>query len=743
MFKRLFNRLNKLVLFSLTISLVLLNFSFNASAVTYSIPQTTGAKLSWDHNDPLPEGYRIYQRKDGQEYDYSNPVWTGTNNSAVVYNLVYDTTYYFVVRAYDGTLESVDSDEVTFMAPTPEPTTYSISTSVDGSGSISPSGVTTVTEGRDQTYRITPDSGYQITDVSVDGVSKGALSTYTFAEVDANHTIVAVFEAVILSSGDDGTVDSDSDIFNDGLIDFGDQEIVVSEEVIDDGDTGTSSSGKWSVSGGLNPYGNQSLYSQASGATYSYESAISGVYEVEMWWTTHSTRGTSIPVEIYDGSTLLETIYVNQQADGNQWNFMGVYEFTSQAKIVIISEGGNSTCADAVRFVKSSNVVSEEVIDDGDTGTSSSGKWSVSGGLNPYGNQSLYSQASGATYSYESAISGVYEVEMWWTTHSTRGTSIPVEIYDGSTLLETVYVNQQTDGNQWNLLGTHEFTSQAKVLIISEGGNSTCADAVRFVKSSNVVSEEVIDDGDTGTSSSGKWSVSGGLNPYGNQSLYSQASGATYSYESAISGVYEVEMWWTTHSTRGTSIPVEIYDGSMLLETVYVNQQADGNQWNLLGTYEFTSQAKVVIISEGGNSTCADAVRFVKSSNVVSEEVIDDGDTGTSSSGKWSVSGGLNPYGNQSLYSQASGATYSYESAISGVYEVEMWWTTHSTRGTSIPVEIYDGSTLLETVYVNQQADGNQWNLLGTYEFTSQAKVVIISEGGNSTCADAIRLTIK
>ena len=216
MSRRLFNRLNRFVLFSLTFSLALFISILSASAVTYTVPQTAEVKVSWDHNDPLPEGYRVYQRKSGQAYDYSSPVWTGANNSGVVYNLEYDTTYYFVVRAFEGALESVDSDEVSFMAPTPVPATYSISATASGSGVISSAGVTTVTEGADQNYTITPDSGYQIADVIVDGLSKGALAAYTFPAVDSDHTIVAKFEAVVVVSFDGGITDSDSDI-SDGV----------------------------------------------------------------------------------------------------------------------------------------------------------------------------------------------------------------------------------------------------------------------------------------------------------------------------------------------------------------------------------------------------------------------------------------------------------------------------------------------------------------------------------------------
>jgi hypothetical protein len=88
-------------------------------ATTYDVPQTAGVKLAWDPNDPAPNGCRIYQRTEGQSYDYSRPSWTGSDTSGTTYNLDWDTTHYFVVRAYAGSLESGDSDQVSFVTPSP------------------------------------------------------------------------------------------------------------------------------------------------------------------------------------------------------------------------------------------------------------------------------------------------------------------------------------------------------------------------------------------------------------------------------------------------------------------------------------------------------------------------------------------------------------------------------------------------------------------------------------------------
>ena len=79
--------------------------------------------------------------------------------------------------------------------PTSTPVIYVITASADANGSISPSGSVNVNEGADQSFTIIPDPGYQIADVLVDGVSVGALSSYTFTSVQANHIVSVSFEA--------------------------------------------------------------------------------------------------------------------------------------------------------------------------------------------------------------------------------------------------------------------------------------------------------------------------------------------------------------------------------------------------------------------------------------------------------------------------------------------------------------------------------------------------------------------
>ena len=70
---------------------------------------------------------------------------------------------------------------------------YTITATAGEGGSITPAGEVSVKEGASQTFAIAAQEGYAIADVLVDGQSVGAVDSYTFENVTANHTIAAVF----------------------------------------------------------------------------------------------------------------------------------------------------------------------------------------------------------------------------------------------------------------------------------------------------------------------------------------------------------------------------------------------------------------------------------------------------------------------------------------------------------------------------------------------------------------------
>ncbi len=74
---------------------------------------------------------------------------------------------------------------------------YSITASAGTGGKISPAGTSSVGFGSSLTFSITPATGYRVASVTVDGIKIGAVTSYTFSNVIANHTIVAAFSRTV------------------------------------------------------------------------------------------------------------------------------------------------------------------------------------------------------------------------------------------------------------------------------------------------------------------------------------------------------------------------------------------------------------------------------------------------------------------------------------------------------------------------------------------------------------------
>jgi lysophospholipase L1-like esterase len=136
-----------------------------------------------------------------------------------------------------------------------------------------------------------------------------------------------------------------------------------------------------------------------------------------------------------------------------------------------------------------------------------------------------------------------------------------------------------------------------------------CTVSAHFLPILAAPAEDLIIDN---TEPNGKWELSYSPYPYGASSLYSKEKDASYTFKAQASGLHDLYMWWTQAADRSTAIPVKIYDGEAPIDTVIIDQQRNGGRWNWLGSYYFSDEARIVIISPGSQSTtCADAVRLV------------------------------------------------------------------------------------------------------------------------------------
>ncbi len=121
--------------------------------------------------------------------------WTGTANDSS--------------KAATNTLVMPGSDHAVAVNYTALPT-YTITALAGENGSITPSGAVVVNSGAEQAFTIAPAEGYHILDVLVDSVSVGAVGTYTFTNVTADHTIAASFAintyTITASAGENGSI---------------------------------------------------------------------------------------------------------------------------------------------------------------------------------------------------------------------------------------------------------------------------------------------------------------------------------------------------------------------------------------------------------------------------------------------------------------------------------------------------------------------------------------------------------
>jgi hypothetical protein len=128
---------------------------------------------------------------------------SGTGNGTVNYSVASNTS------STSRTTTSMIAGNV-FTVTQAGTTTYTITASAGTGGTISPSGSVSVNYGANQAFSITANTGYQIASVTVDGVSQGAIASYTFTNVTANHTISASFSVrtytITASAGTGGTI---------------------------------------------------------------------------------------------------------------------------------------------------------------------------------------------------------------------------------------------------------------------------------------------------------------------------------------------------------------------------------------------------------------------------------------------------------------------------------------------------------------------------------------------------------
>lgn len=198
----LYARLIFINLVTLLLLLFILSISATAAQVT----------LAWDPNtESNLAGYNLYYKVgspgspyEGSGLDQGNShifialesLSDRNNPSFTVSGLPEGETFYFVVSACssDGD-ESLFSNEIYYQATIPivPVETFTITVLPQDGGTISPEGSAVFAAGSDQVYTAVAADNYHLVDFLVDEISVGVHETYTFASLDSDHTITAIF----------------------------------------------------------------------------------------------------------------------------------------------------------------------------------------------------------------------------------------------------------------------------------------------------------------------------------------------------------------------------------------------------------------------------------------------------------------------------------------------------------------------------------------------------------------------
>lgn len=287
---------------------------------------------------------------------------------------------------------------------------------------------------------------------------------------------------------------------------------------------------------------------------------------------------------------------------------------------------------------QSSNIVNNIVLDDkratvvgawssvrvfGATTTSVT-NYVSSGTTNSFGTN-FWSKAQGSgsawmEYRPTVIIPGNYDVFEWHPSVTNASSGTPFIICDASGT-NTVFVNQQTNGGNWSLLGRFNFAAGTNGFVrvldnFADAGNVALVDGLKLVYANDDV---VLDNTNAQVNFSGSWSLgNSAAGRYQDDYQFATATlggsaTATYVPNLPNRGFYDVFVWHSTGANRSTNAPWRLsYRNG--ITNVLVNQQVNGGGWvPLVTALPFdagTSYSLQLSNNASPSVVIADAVRF-------------------------------------------------------------------------------------------------------------------------------------
>ena len=417
----------------------------------------------------------------------------------------------------------------------------------------------------------------------------------------------------------------------------------------------------------------------------------------------------------------------------------------------------------AATFVYSTPPFNNQIIDDGDDGYSQTTGWTNVTNLLAYGLDYDYHAAGNgsgsATWEFDNLPAGSYQVFTKWIGFSNRASNAPYTIFDGSTALGTVPVNQQvmpsgdqSNGVVWQSLGT--FSTSTGTLAVKLGDNANgyvVADAVRIVLNGIAEQQPEMDVAGLASVATGDDtpSIDEGTD-FG--TVYADTNSVSQTFTISNNGNAPLHLTGSPRVAIGGDDPQDfsvtaqpaatVAPGTTTTFTVMFHATAPGVRTAVVSIANDDDDEHPYTFTVGGVGADPGETLFVE----------DDSDDGFSAVGGWTSSANASAQSGEFL-SDAAGsgsdkATWSFAGLAPGTYTVYATWVPAADRATNAPFTVADGAVSQVTVAVNQQQApsgrsdaGLEWTSLETLYVTSGTLTVSLANNANGrVIADAIEL---
>jgi hypothetical protein len=398
-------------------------------------------------------------------------------------------------------------------------------------------------------------------------------------------------------------------------------------------------------------------------------------------------------------------------------------------------------------------VNASKVADNGAVGysTVSSGYWSTSGGGYGGGHQFEFGANGGyAQWTFPNLPAGSYRISTTWAAASNRGTNVPYAVFDGSFDAGMTTVNQRVapagdavvGSTNFQNLGTFSIVNGSLVVRVtnSSGDGRAIADAVRieYLGAAQQTSNIRVFTGNT--------ELKDGASSVNLGTTFVGTSTAPTTFTVTNAGLSDLSLIPLTQASMPAGVTLVSSYGS----TTIPRGGSTTFQVALSATRTGTVNGNLYLLSDDHNKAAFD---IDLSGAVNAFRIVDNGGSGyaTVSNSYWSTSGGGYGGGHQFEFGATGGyAEWTIPNLLPGSYRVSTTWLQSTNRGTNVPYTIFDASSNVGTVSVNQRlapaADvvvgSTNFQDLGTWNVVNGSLVVRVtnSSGDGRAIADAIRL---